>query len=842
MAQYSRNSIYRLGIDASDFQKKMQQAGASAASAGKRIKQELNLNGLGTEVSKIMGWSGAATGVGSITSDNVGMAQNQLGILRSYRDQLAGAGFDDYQFGLVSEQIKALQYDIEAYSQSVKQAAEEERQAAEMERQAADAKAEKDRLGALSFEEAIQRRTQSLKEFESATSRIRTSVEDIMGWSYYPSEQIGSVTDQNVKKARKQLATLREYQRALQDFSPKGKETETALVSGKIMSLEYALDSYVQSLNRAADAEREAAQGAAQVGKETSKSESFISRISRSLRGVGSSGRQLSSIPGFFRRIGDSAGSSNTRIDRMLRSIRNISIVSFAARIAGAAFGELRSIVQSYISENAQLQAQVNALKSSLGQALAPAINIVTNAFSTLMPYVVGISNAIGQLMAALTGSGWSTAASNAGKTAAATGTAAKAQEQMNRQLMSFDELNKLNADTSSYGGGGSGAGTDIAQIESKTPAWLERFKQSFSDLFNSEEFQAANIGGKIGMSLQTGLDWLGSEGVQFDWRGVGQKLRENFDSFMASGWTDSLFHTVGIYLGGFSDFVIGIMGPQWEELQTAYEDGGTLGAVGYVAGIVAGLPGNILSAAFERVLSPIFSGLADYFRENGNDSVAGFFQGISDKMAEAGQWIKENFTDPIVNKVKEWFGIHSPSTVFAEIGGSLMDGLTGGISDKITGVTDKLTELKDRVFGIADNLKSAFSFDWQMPSLKLPHLILDWEPVDNIVAQFFGVSAFPHLSVSWYAKGGILDGAQIFGRTGSTLLGGGEAGKEAVLPLEQNTGWMDMIAERVVSLLAIQDSGDISVTIPVSLDGEVITRVVAERLRKMSRAGSMPW
>ena len=41
-----------------------------------------------------------------------------------------------------------------------------------------------------------------------------------------------------------------------------------------------------------------------------------------------------------------------------------------------------------------------------------------------------------------------------------------------------------------------------------------------------------------------------------------------------------------------------------------------------------------------------------------------------------------------------------------------------------------------------------------------------------------------------WGAKGGILDKA--------TLIGAGEAGKEALLPLDQNTGWMDNIAEKV--------------------------------------------
>ena len=45
-----------------------------------------------------------------------------------------------------------------------------------------------------------------------------------------------------------------------------------------------------------------------------------------------------------------------------------------------------------------------------------------------------------------------------------------------------------------------------------------------------------------------------------------------------------------------------------------------------------------------------------------------------------------------------------------------------------------------------------------------------------------------PH--VTWGAHGGILDGAQ--------LIGAGEAGREALLPLERNTGWMDTLADKI--------------------------------------------
>ena len=705
------NMIVRLGVDASDFQKKMQQAGASAASAGKRIKKELSLTDLGSEVSKIMGWSGQSIGLGDITAQNVGLAQSQLGVLKSYRDQLAGAGFDDYQFGLVSERIKALEYDLDAYN---------------------------------------------------------------------------------------------------------------------------------QSLHQTAGAEREAAQGADTLGNEAKQSEPFLSKVSRTLRNMGNSVRGLSIVPGFLRKIGDSADGNGRRLERMVRTIRNVSVVSFGLRIARGLFGEFSSIVRNHISQDAALQAQVNGLSAALGQSLAPAVSLVTNVLSYVLPYVVGFSNAIGQLMGLLFGSGWNAAAAGANKAAAATGGAARAQKEMNRQLLSFDQINKLDSqkDTGAAGGGGGGGGA-LSAIEAKVPAWLERFKQSFSDLFNSSEFQSANVGGKIGMVLQNGLDWIGSEGINFDWRGVGTKLLENFDSFMGTGWVESLFYNLGIYLGGFGDMVIGFLDPQWEELKTAYQNEGCQGAIAYILGMGTALTFDVIGGLFTKILSPMFTGIADFFREHGEYSIAGFFEGCAQAMANVGLWIKENITDPIVNYIRNLLGIHSPSTVFASIGEDCMSGLGNGFSNGISGVLQKLSDLRDRILDIAGRLKEAFSFEWQMPHLRLPHLSVEWDPVDNVLAKFFGVTAFPRLSVSWFAKGGILDGAQIFGRMGSTLLGGGERGREAILPLDTNTGWMDVLANRIAQSLNISSGSDGNITVNVLLDGDLITSYVIRGIRRSTRAGT---
>ncbi len=785
-----KNLIVRVGLDPSGYNNGMDKMAQKAETTSKRISKAMGNTTLSQRVGKAMGWSGnVSDAITEVNAGNIDAARQQLADLTAYKSQLQGLGFNDNttdaQYGEVSERIRELTYDIKEYEAELQRQSEAQRAAA-------------------------------------------------------------------------------------QSAQTSGHEVAAAS-------------------REAASAHREEAEAAEDATGSTRRSIQPLRSIGQWLRSIGSHVPGIRKTSDHIRNLGTHSRASNLDIGRMVRSLRNVALVSFGFRIAGAALGRLRSIVSEYISENATLQAQVNGLKQGMGQALAPAINLVTNAMSALMPYILGISNAIGQLMGALFGSGWTTAANGAQKTAAATGSAAKAQKEMNRQLLSFDEINKLsdNSSSDSGSGGGGGSGSNITPIESKTPAWLERFKQSFSDLFNSDEFKAANIGGKIGMVLQTGLDWLGNEGKAFDWRGVGTKLRENWDSFLESGWVDSLFSTLGIYAGGFADAVIGFLEPEWEQLKKHYEENGAAGAAAYIGSLILGIPGSLAEFVYDHVFGSFFSGIGEYFREKGDDSVADFFDGVGTAFSDCGTWLEENFSTllidsffsslglnfpmspftsagretikqflsgmgDVISNIGTWFeknstflidsffsslGLNFPMSPFTSAGREMIGQFIDGAADKFNSVTEKLGELRDDVFSIANRIKEAFDFEWNLPTLRLPHLNVEWDPVDNVLANFFGVTAFPRLSVSWFAKGGILDGAQIFGRMGSTLLGGGEYGREAVLPLDHNTGWMDTLAQRVVSMLSGQTGGDINLTIPVTLDGKEITRIVIKGLREYARA-----
>lgn len=113
------------------------------------------------------------------------------------------------------------------------------------------------------------------------------------------------------------------------------------------------------------------------------------------------------------------------------------------------------------------------------------------------------------------------------------------------------------------------------------------------------------------------------------------------------------------------------------------------------IPSIIAGLGPVIIGAivALVTLLIAKWDEITAYFLEKieecGGNVVLGLLKGIADAIVGIGTWLKEHLVDPIINAVKDLFGIHSPSTVFAEIGEFLIAGLFQGISDTWHTITE---------------------------------------------------------------------------------------------------------------------------------------------------------
>lgn len=134
----------------------------------------------------------------------------------------------------------------------------------------------------------------------------------------------------------------------------------------------------------------------------------------------------------------------------------------------------------------------------------------------------------------------------------------------------------------------------------------------------------------------------------------------------------------------------------------------------------------------------------------------------IKSATSSAVVWIKNKFGDlkSAVSKVKNTFG-------------SIKD----AIADKIEGARDAVKNAIDKIKGFFPlSIGKIFS------NLKIPKISVSGGKAPFGIA---GKGKLPNFNVKWNAEGGILDKATIFGRVGDTLLGGGEAGAEAIAPID---------------------------------------------------------
>ena len=227
-----------------------------------------------------------------------------------------------------------------------------------------------------------------------------------------------------------------------------------------------------------------------------------------------------------------------------------------------------------------------------------------------------------------------------------------------------------------------------------------------------------------------------------------------------------------------------GIVSSVWEGIKSVVSS--AIHAVSSTISSVMGAIKNVISTVWNAISSKVSSVLNAI-----KTTVSTIFNAVKSVASSVWNGIKSVISlvvDGIKSKVSSVFnGVKSTVT-------SIFNGIKSTATSVWNGIKDAIIKpveaAKNAVKGIIDKITGFFSgMKLELPKIKLPHFKISGK-------LSLSPPSVPHLSIDWYKEGGILTKPTVFGMNGSSLMAGGEAGKEAVLPLK---GFYDQL-EHILS------------------------------------------
>lgn len=237
-----------------------------------------------------------------------------------------------------------------------------------------------------------------------------------------------------------------------------------------------------------------------------------------------------------------------------------------------------------------------------------------------------------------------------------------------------------------------------------------------------------------------------------FDWSKAGTALGKGINGAIANIDLKSYAQAISRLAKGICDGIsAALIETDWQEAGEKIAEGlATIDYAGIAASLFYGLGaalaslGEFLYGLFHDSIESMNSYFTEYAKQAGGDWGAGILNGIIDAVKDIGTWIKEHVFQPFLNGFKDAFGIHSPSTVMAEMGGYLIEGLKKGITDMLPSLNEVIESLKQAVNGLITFINVTFSGDWGKA----------WEGIKDIFKGVFnGIVSIAENAVNYIVR-----------------------------------------------------------------------------------------
>lgn len=296
-----------------------------------------------------------------------------------------------------------------------------------------------------------------------------------------------------------------------------------------------------------------------------------------------------------------------------------------------------------------------------------------------------------------------------------------------------------------------------------------------------AEVFSGLMVGIDWGLVFQTVIDAFSAleeiilgaiSGIH--WKEIAQALAKGVNKININTLLTNIGKIVSGIVNGAFDFALGLIETiDWGALTGKIVDG-------VVSALQAVDFGSIISKAFELLgaafgaMSSIVVSLGDkiwgllkqawesvktYFNEYiqgfGGDIIAGLWAGIKNAFVNVGTWIYENIFKPFIDGFKKAFGINSPSTVMAEQGHFIIEGLLKGIKEKWEAVksfiSTAMANMKERITTTADQIKTTIANKWD--NIKT-NTISKWTEIKSSVTERWNNLKTQLKSTEWGSVG----------------------------------------------------------------------------------------